>query len=606
MVAIGGAIVMVVILAAAGWRDLLAARSRLEVARATLDKIARDPSVLNDHSGRTATTQQLRFAIKQVASARRTIVGSLPLKLARFVPVASTQRSGLLRLVDDSSIALSTGDNLISMADQLVAQGKVSGAQVPLASLSTLENDVRAAATTIRGLDRSGQGLLGPLHRARAQFDALAKSTGTRLLNDSDALGVSQALLGSGGPRHYFVALENNAEMRDQGAVLSFAVLSVDAGHIQVTAQGPIVTPIPVPGQGLTQNLQLNTPAPLAVPPGTANVFGFILPTQTWQSVNATADFDFSAKAMQAMYRQATGSSVDGVIALDVPAVASLLNVVGPVTVPNINVPITAQNAGDVILHDLYNSVALNQQYVRKEMLSEVLTEVVTRLSSGTLDPLPLAHQLATAATGGHLKLWSDVAPEETTLERIGLGGGPATAMADRTFHLAVENRNATKVDYYVDTAAQQQVTITKAGTAVIRTTVIVQNHVPVGSAPSYQLGPDGFGMTQAGEYWAWVLLWGPTGSDQPASVAESGLRLSQAIIPRIYAGQSQTVSFDTVIPNAVRDGKLQLRFVPQPRLTPSSLSVTISAPGWKVTGPTRFAATWDRTLNVAWGLHRS
>ncbi len=54
-------------------------------------------------------------------------------------------------------------------------------------------------------------------------------------------------------------------------------------------------------------------------------MFGSILPTETWQSVNATADFDFSAQAMQDMYHQATGHTVDGVIALDVPALSSLL-----------------------------------------------------------------------------------------------------------------------------------------------------------------------------------------------------------------------------------------------------------------------------------------
>ena len=49
-------------------------------------------------------------------------------------------------------------------------------------------------------------------------------------------------------------------------------------------------------------------------------------PTQTWQSVNTTADFPFSGTAMQAMYAQAGGGHVDGVVALDVNTLASLLN----------------------------------------------------------------------------------------------------------------------------------------------------------------------------------------------------------------------------------------------------------------------------------------
>jgi len=597
--------VVLVIVGAAGWRDLMAARSQLVTAKATLEQIVSNPSVLNTESGRAASTRQLGYAIDDVTIARQTIVGSLPLKLARLIPIASTQRAGLLRLVGDSNTALSTGDNLIAQANQLVTQGKVNGAQVPLASLATFQADVQSAGTAIAGLDRSDPGLLGPLHRARSQFNTLAQSTGTRLLNDADALGAGQALLGSGGVRHYFVALENNAEMRDQGAILSYALLTVDKGHIEVTQHGPILTPIQVPGQGASAGLLLKAPAPVAIPAGTASVFGFIKPTQTWQSVNATADFDFSAEAMQAMYHQATGQSVDGVIALDVPALASLLSVVGPVTVPDVNEQITAQNAGTVLLHDLYNSFSDNQQIVRKEVLSEVVTDVVSRLASGSFDPLPLAQQLANASAGGHMRVWSDVSAEEATLERVGLGGGPATTMADRTFHLAVENRDATKVDYFVETAAEQQVMVTKAGTAIIRTTVIVHNGAPVGAAPSYQLGPDGFGTTEPGEYYAWVLLWAPAGSDQPLSVSESGLRLTQDVIPHILAGQTAQITFETVIQHAVRDGQLQLRYVPQPRLTPPALSVTMSAPGWSVTGPSTVAESWVKTVTLTWGLHR-
>jgi len=561
------------------------------------------PAVLNTADGRSATAQQLAFAVDEVSVARRIIDGSFPLKLVRFIPVASAQRSGLLRLVDDSGLAVATGHDLVAQADQLVAQGKVNGARIPIASLAAFEIDLRRAGTTITGLNRPGDGLFGSLGRARRQFNTLAATTGTRLLNDADAVQVGQRLLGGGGVRHYFVALENDAEMRDQGAILSYALLTVDNGHVQVTQHGSILTPLQVPGKGASTTLLLKAPASTPIPAGTASVFGSILPTETWQSVNATADFDFSAKAMQDMFHQATGQSVDGVIALDVPALAALLRVVGPVTVPDVNVQITADNAGTVILHDLYDSFSVSQQVVRKELLSEVVTEVVNRLSAGTFDPLPLAQQLATAAAGGHMKVWSGDANEEATLERTGLGGGPGVTRADRTFHLAVENRNATKLDYYVKTAAEQEVTITTNGTAIVRTTVIVHNGAPPGAAPSYQLGPDGFGTTQPGEYWAWVLLWGPSVANQPASVAESGLRLSQTVLDRVYAGQTRQTVFFTVIPNAVRNGKLELRYVPQPRLTPPALSVTVNAPGWTISGNPTFAAPWDHTFNLTWAL---
>jgi hypothetical protein len=598
---VGAVVVLAVILAAAAWRDLLDARTQLLSAQATLDQIVADPTVLSSAPGRASTGQELTTALDEVAAAHQILAGSLPLKLARFIPVASTQRSGLLRLVDDSSTALTTGNNLINQADQVVAQGKVTGAQVPLAPLAPFATSLHAAGQTIVGLNRSSAGLLGPLGSARRQFDTLAEHTGTRLLNDADALAVGESLLGANGPRHYFVALENNSEMRDQGAVLEYALVTADGGHVQVTEHGPVYTPIEVPNQG-SNTLLLKAPAPIAIPPGTEQVFGSIDPTETWPSVNASADFDFTAQAIQAMYHQATGQSVDGVIGLDVPALAALLNVVGPVTIPDINEVVTGQNAGTVLLHDLYNAFPDNQQLARKQVLSAVVTDVVGRMSAGSFDPLPLAEQLASAAAGGHLRIWSDVSHEETTLEQVGLGGGPAAIDPSRTFHLAVENRDASKVDFYVQTQTAQQVTITSAGTAIVQTTVSVMNGAPVGAAPSYQLGPDHVSATEPGEYIAWVLLWGPNGSQQGLAVPESGLELSQTIL-KTFAGQTMSVKFYTVIPHAVQNGKLNLRYVPQPRLYPPLLSVTVSAPGWRMGGPATWSGNWSRTMTLTWTL---
>jgi Protein of unknown function (DUF4012) len=304
---------------------------------------------------------------------------------------------------------------------------------------------------------------------------------------------------------------------------------------------------------------------------------------------------------MQAMYRKATGQSVDGVVAADVPTLSALLDVVGPVTVPGIDQPVTSSNAATVLLHDLYDSVAPNDQGTRKARLSAVAAEVIARLKVGSFDPLPLGRRLATAAAGGHLRLWSANPDEEKTLESDSLGGGPATTGADRTFHLAVENRNATKMDYYIRPSVEQRVLVTRNGAAIIRTTVTVRNTAPLGAKPSYQLGPDSFGTTQPGEYWAWVLLWGPAGAAQPGAVNESGLNLSQSILDKIYAGETKQVTFDTVIPNAVRNGSLQLRYVPQPRLVAPTLDVVVDAEGSTVSGPPEWSGPWDRTMVLSW-----
>jgi hypothetical protein len=195
----------------------------------------------------------------------------------------------------------------------------------------------------------------------------------------------------------------------------------------------------------------------------------------------------------------------------------------------------------------------------------------------------------------------------EATFVRTGLGGVPAAHDADRTFHVAVENRNATKLDYYVGVSVRQRVLLTKLGTAIIRTTVTVDDRAPRGAKPSYMLGPDGYATTHPGEYWAWVLLWGPADSTQFGSVDTSGLRLTPATLDTILAGEQRQVSFDTIIPNAVRHGELLLRYVPQPRLEAAHLDVQLDAPGWEVGGPSRsWSGTWDRIVTLRWRIGHS
>ena len=49
------------------------------------------------------------------------------------------------------------------------------------------------------------------------------------------------------------------------------------------------------------------------------------------------------------------------------------------------------------------------------------------------------------------------------------------------------------------------------------------------------------------------------------------------------------------------RDGRLQLRLVPQPRLDPADVTVTLDAPGWKITGGVTQHFPWNRVRVLSW-----
>lgn len=564
-------------------------------ARLGLRRVTREPELLRTAEGRASVLHQVDAARRQVDAAEHRIKHSLPLSALRVVPGLSTQRAGALRIVADSRTGAEAGRQLLSDVDRLAAGNSVTGGAIPLAKLAELQASVAQAGNRLHSAIGSSAGLWGSLRAARKQFDADARQASDRLLGAADGLQAARTFLGGDAPKTYFVAIQNNAEIRDQGMVLSYAVVHADDGRLTLVKNGPIT------------DLRLAAAAPVPVPSGTSAVFGSISPTRLWQSVNATADFAWSGAAMRAMYRQQTGQDVDGVIAIDVPGLAAVLSVVGPVPVAGLSEPLTAADASRELLHDLYQYPPGEKAgSVREDRVTTAATKaVVDQLTNGSFDGIALGQELGDAAAGGHLKLWSRFPAEETSFEHSGLGGGPAVVDADRTFHVAIESRAPTKLDYYVRPHIDQHVTLTSDGDAVVQTTITVENTAPMGAPASEQLGPGNNATARPGDYIAWVLLWGPAGSAQDASVGESGLQLTQTVL-YVPAGKSQqAATVNTVIHGAVRDGKLDLRLVPQPRVTPMDVTVSLSAPGWNVLGaPTRHV-TWARIQHITWSVTR-
>ncbi len=379
--------------------------------------------------------------------------------------------------------------------------------------------------------------------------------------------------------------------MRDQGDVLSLALMHAPRGTFNVDTIGSV------------DDIEPTRAVDVSMPAGTVKVFGGYQPTSLWQSVNATAGYPLSAKIMQAMFAQVQGVHVNGVIALDVPALASLLALTGPVSVPNIAGPISAQNVASVILHDQYADYPPGSaQAQRRDNVAAVAQATVALMKSEHVDLAALANALATDVQGRHLMVWDETPSHEDTLRTIGASGAIDTTAPARTFHLAVENSTATKLDYYVNPSENVQVHVTPTGEALVNTTVTLANTTPSGLGPTFQTGPDGINSFTPGQYVANVVLWSPRGSVTPQSTSESGLRLSQtqaSVLPQ----QSSTVSFTSIIPHAVVDGRLQLRFVPQPRLTPIAFHIELSAPGWRVGGTTSATEALANTSEFTWDL---
>jgi hypothetical protein len=539
-------------------------KAPLQGVQDSLTAIAHNTSELNTTSGRAETERQLAEADAKIAAAQAQIDGSIGLDVLGVFPGLHTEKVGLEQLVADLHATTLNALSLLRSVNTLAANSHGTNFSLPaLGDLGTLLASTRAQLTSD---DRPADALWGPLASDRKKFDREDARAAHLLEQGENATQFALEFLGASSPGTYLVVGENNAEMRDEGSTLSYSLLNTRNGAITETTGGTV------------NNIEPGTPVPgIKIPSGTQAAFGYLNPSGTWQSTNASPNFSFAGKDMQYMFADTAGEDVDGVVGIDVVALQALLRLTGPVTVPGIADPVTAKNAADVLLNQLYQGLLPgSSQGPRREALGEVASAAFHQLSVNKVDVVALARTLATEASERHLQVWDEVPQFESTIIALGASGNIDTDDPTRTFHVAVEN-------------------------ATVKTAVTLTNHAPAGHAPSYQLGPDGVNSHFPGEYVGRVFLWAPRGSKEPGSVRESGLQLAPEVDLPVMPGQTATANFETTIPNAIQKDELRLVFEPQPRLTPETLKVHIVASDTQANK----SVSLSKPTTLTWGFAR-
>jgi hypothetical protein len=584
-------LVVIAVLGVFAYRALSHARADLNAAKSLITQDLNSGTSLLSNAGRRATERDLAVVASDTNAAEHAVESSFAVSIFGALPLLHAQRNGVVSLAQDAGTSAAIGRSLILQIDDL--EEASAGTTVSLTQLARLGTAVQRARVRLEAFDRSAAGLWGSLGTARTTFDRDDRRIISSLIQGSRAISFALPFLGADGPRQYAIAGENNSEMRDQGAVESVALMRTQAGTLSVVSSSSVDNLTPLKG-----------PVGVPIQAGTNEIFGGLQPTQLWTSVNANADFSFSGSVMRDMFPLTTAQQVDGVIGLDVPTLASLLSLTGPVAVPGIAEPITAANVADVLLNQLYVGVSSGGQNHRHDEISGAAQAIFHALSGEHVDIAALAHALAEDIQGRHLMVWDSNGASESILKALGASGEVDTSSPDRTFHLAVENATATKLDYFVNVGLTTHVKIDAVGDALVDTSVKIRNTAPAGQPVSFQLGPDDINSFTPGQYVSRVEFWSPAGSIVADGTPESGLVLRQ-VETSVLAQQTGTVTFQTVIPHAVVNGNLMLRFVPQPRLVPEQLSIDLSAPGWAIQGPTHRSQSLGTTATFNWGLQR-
>src|SRR5205085_2396418 len=179
---------------------------------------------------------------------------------------------------------------------------------------------------------------------------------------------------GSAGPRRYFVAIENTAELRGTGGFIgNYAILSISRGRVKLSpfANSSALPDLPV----------------RAIPPPSpqyARLYNAFGGAGFWLNLNMTPDAPTAARAIETLYQRAAGGRLDGVVFFDLEGLADLLRATGPITIPQLGATYTAANVVDSIASSSYLDAPVRDPFTEGPRL--IAQAVWTRFFAGT-DP---------------------------------------------------------------------------------------------------------------------------------------------------------------------------------------------------------------------------
>jgi uncharacterized protein DUF4012 len=575
--------------------------------RQASDYLAKGQLPPGDPFGRADAT--VRRAAQEVDHARFTfkLTGALPF-LGRPVDAV---RHGVAAASRVTRAALITQDAVSDLLGGAASSpGTVPAADTPLyrggevnvdllagvtPRLEQVISHLRAANSEIRAIPSLP--LVPGVDEAKRQ--AIADSTRAIRLADRVLSGVRllPSFLGSEGVRTYFVALENEAEVRAPGgSILAYGIVTVDRGHFELIAGGGVndlrVDPrILEPGAP-----QREVDVPL--PPTVAWYIDHIREAYPWPgTVNYSPDFPMTALAWARMVEKATGKSIDGVIAMDQTAVARVLGS-RKIRVPAFPGAITGRNLAKVVGHDQY-LLPLSQQIAFPGQLIAAAWPTI-------LDPGPLQEFLNTLGDSLHekrIQLWSGDRELQSLMGRLGWDG--AVRVREGDYLYVVDDKIVpNKVDYYSRISIDYRVTIDASGNGTSALDVTLTNDSPPGLPISIAGRPASVGGYAVNR--ALMLAFVPQGAELVSAEPRTGLPDHVEAGAKVFArtiragaGEAAIMELRYRVPGLVTSARgrkvYRLTVQQQPMLHPAALTVTVTLPkgttvsavppGWTIKG---------------------
>jgi hypothetical protein len=432
-----------------------------DVESADLDALATDLVELDE------LTQDLMFA------ASDPVLGAA----IDGVPVAGPHLQAARSIASAAAGLTSAAKPLSSILPRLEPSSLVTDGSYDIATITELDTVLRDLQSRLTTANKTIAEI--PLDALDSRFAGFVTDIST-VLGDGETLvnqieplvGILPIVLGGEGHQTWFVALQNLAEARGTGGLLSaYAVLDISDGAITMTASGS------------DGDLNSTVPPLSGVPNDYLDIWGTNV--TDWLSVNISPNFPYAGRLISNTWTKHSGEKVDGVLAFGQGIVQYMLAATGPVTIDGSTVD--ANNAVQFLSLDVYAKYPDAEN--KNEFVAKLVAEIFSRLQSGQFDLKSLLASTAAAPTGDRLQAWAKKADVQTRIAVDGYSGEIPNAYGP-TAAISINNGGGNKLEQFLEVAVDYSLGVcstspsehTRAGTL----TVTLTNNAPTSGLPDY------------------------------------------------------------------------------------------------------------------------
>lgn len=291
-----------------------------------------------------------------------------------------------------------------------------------------------------------------------ASFDAGLQllSESERLLSDTVAMlpGILE-ILGDGGAHHTLVLLQNNDEVRATGGFIgSYLDLVMDRGRV-VSLSLQDVYDLPV-------SYEKSEPPPPEL--------AFLTDHWVFRDANFSPDFAVSGKKLLSFYRREARKPADSVLAVNQDLFQRILEIVGPIEIPQLTAPLTAENYRQVLTYmiETKRSGLEDPKKIMKDLLPAVQAKLFQANNMESLQKMVLEEIVQKNILG-----YSNNSLVQDFFEVLGADGRMSSVRKDEDFLSVVAiSSSANKSDASMSQELSQDTVIDRDGSIYHQLTI--------------------------------------------------------------------------------------------------------------------------------------